>query len=206
MLIAGAGGHALEILDLFFQKKEDRDLCFFDNKKKETPGLIFDKFPVLRSAEEVRGLFRRDSRFVLGVGDPAARFILSEKLRSYGGKLESAVASSSRIGGYGVVLEDGLNIMNSVIVTNDVFVGEGVLLNAQSTIHHGVRVGKYSEISPGVHILGHARIGDFCRIGAGAVILPHVTIGNKAVVGAGAVVTKNVDANTKVAGVPAKPL
>ena len=46
-----------------------------------------------------------------------------------------------------------------------------------------------------------------CRrawIGAGATILPGVTIGENAVVGAGSVVTKNVEANTIVAGNPAK--
>jgi acetyltransferase-like isoleucine patch superfamily enzyme len=47
-------------------------------------------------------------------------------------------------------------------------------------------------------------IGEKVWIGAGARILPGVHIGDNAVVGAGAVVTKSVDANTVVAGVPAK--
>ena len=42
--------------------------------------------------------------------------------------------------------------------------------------------------------------------GAGAIVLPGVTIGDNAVVGAGRVVTKNVEANTVVAGDPAKPI
>lgn len=41
-------------------------------------------------------------------------------------------------------------------------------------------------------------------IGAGAIILPGVTVGENAIVAAGAVVNKDVDANTIVAGVPAK--
>jgi acetyltransferase-like isoleucine patch superfamily enzyme len=41
-------------------------------------------------------------------------------------------------------------------------------------------------------------------IGAGAIILPGVTVGESAVVAAGAVVNKDVQANTVVAGVPAK--
>jgi len=41
-------------------------------------------------------------------------------------------------------------------------------------------------------------------IGAAATILPGVTVGENAVVAAGAVVKQNVDANTIVAGVPAK--
>lgn len=48
-----------------------------------------------------------------------------------------------------------------------------------------------------------------CRrvwIGAGATILPGVTVGENAVVGAGSVVTHDVEANTIVAGNPAKPI
>lgn len=47
-------------------------------------------------------------------------------------------------------------------------------------------------------------IGKRVWIGAGATILPGVTIGDNAVVGAGSVVTKDVEANTIVAGNPAK--
>lgn len=43
-------------------------------------------------------------------------------------------------------------------------------------------------------------------IGAGATILPGVTVGENAVVAAGAVVTKDVEADTVVAGVPAKTI
>lgn len=41
-------------------------------------------------------------------------------------------------------------------------------------------------------------------IGAGATILPGVTVGENAVVAAGAVVSRDVQANTVVAGIPAK--
>lgn len=41
-------------------------------------------------------------------------------------------------------------------------------------------------------------------IGAGAIILPGITVGENAIVGAGSVVTHDVEANTLVAGNPAK--
>jgi acetyltransferase-like isoleucine patch superfamily enzyme len=49
-------------------------------------------------------------------------------------------------------------------------------------------------------------IKDYCFIGPRAIILPGVTINQGSIVAAGAVVTKNVDQNTIVAGVPAKPI
>lgn len=47
-------------------------------------------------------------------------------------------------------------------------------------------------------------IGKNAWVGAGATILPGVTVGDNAVVGAGSVVTKDVEADTIVAGNPAK--
>lgn len=49
-------------------------------------------------------------------------------------------------------------------------------------------------------------IGKNAWIGAGATILPGVTVGDNAVVGAGSIVTKDVEANTIVAGNPARPI
>ncbi len=48
------------------------------------------------------------------------------------------------------------------------------------------------------------KIGNKVWIGANVTILPGVSIGDGAIIAAGAVVTKNVQANTIVAGVPAK--
>lgn len=50
------------------------------------------------------------------------------------------------------------------------------------------------------------KINDGSWIGAGATIMPGVAVGSGAIVAAGSVVTKNVEANTCVAGIPAKQL
>lgn len=49
-------------------------------------------------------------------------------------------------------------------------------------------------------------IGDGVWIGARAIVLPGVTVGAGAVVGAGAIVTRDVEPDTVVAGVPARPI
>lgn len=49
-------------------------------------------------------------------------------------------------------------------------------------------------------------IGNNVWIGAGAIILAGVSIGDNSVIGAGSVVTKNVEADTVVAGNPAREI
>ena len=50
------------------------------------------------------------------------------------------------------------------------------------------------------------KIGDNVRIGSDTMLVAPVEVGDGAVTGAGSVVTKNIEADTTVVGVPAKPL
>lgn len=49
-------------------------------------------------------------------------------------------------------------------------------------------------------------LGDRVNVGAGAMLLGAITISNDAVIGANAVVLHDVEANTAVVGIPAKPI
>lgn len=83
-------------------------------------------------------------------------------------------------------------------------IGSRVLIAASvviTTVGHPITPPRY-----GVNEGGPVTIEDDVWIGAGAVILPNVTIGRGAVVAAGAIVTRSVDANTIVAGNPARPI
>jgi len=69
---------------------------------------------------------------------------------------------------------------------------------------HGVAAaGPYREQPPRT---APVTIGDNVWLGAKASVLKGVTIGDGAVIGAGAVVTRDIDARTRAAGVPARPL
>ena len=99
-------------------------------------------------------------------------------------------------------------------------IGKGVFVNHSLTcmaiggitIGDGTMIGPHVIIATDNHDLQNKMIlvcksvviGKNVWIGAGARILPGVHIGDNAVIGAGSVVTKNVEADTVVAGVPAK--
>lgn len=204
MIIIGAGGHAKEILDII--SEEEIPVSFFDNISPDAPDKLFGKFEILKSKAAVLKSFQTDKRFALGIGNPTARFKVSELFRSWGGALTSVISTTAIIGSYNVVLKSGLNIMHRVIISNDVFIGEGTLVNASAIIHHDVVVGDYCEISPGAILLGDVKIGGFTSIGAGTLVLPKIHIGNHVIVGAGSVVTKDIEDNTTVVGIPAGPL
>lgn len=112
-------------------------------------------------------------------------------------------------------------IHSTVLLGSNVHIGEGVMINVNSTIGpnvylddhcvinrcvslgHDSRIGSYSNIAPSVSIAGSARIGDRCRIGIGATIIDHIRIGSKAIIGAGSLVTKDIPEAVVAYGVPA---
>ncbi len=205
MVIAGAKGFAKEVFELIYSTDKQAHLAFFDNVSDDLPDRLYERYAVLRTEEEARQwMMQHDNRFVLGIGNPKVRRLLAEKLRSNGGILTSIVSPKTSIGSFGIEMGDGCTIMEGCILTTDIRVGEGVLMNVCCTIGHDSIIHDYCELMPGTRISGHVEIGENCAIGTNAVILPGIKIGANTVIGAGSVVTKDVEPNVLAVGIPAK--
>lgn len=205
MLVIGAGGFATELTDLLVANHPMEELVFYDDVSQPTPALFLNRFPVLGNFEAAQAYFQKgDRRFVLGLGNPAARRALCEKFLSAGGALESTIHNSANIGAFEVSIGAGCNILAGVHISSSVQVGQGCLLYYQSVITHHVVLGDFVTLAPGAVLLGGCRVQDAAFIGAGAIVLPGVTIGAGAIVGAGAVVTRDLLPGQTVAGVPAR--
>lgn len=206
MIIAGAGGHAAELICLLEESGNTAPVYLFDDVSPHEQTLLFGRYKVLRSIQEAQSILKNNPPFALGIGKPEYRLLLAEKLTRAGGQLTSLISSKASIGNNAVELGVGLNIMNGAVITSRIKIGKGTLVHIHCSIHHDVEIGEYCELSPGSRILGSAKIGSMVSVGAGAIILPGITIGDKATIGAGAVVTRNVPDAALVVGIPAKPL
>jgi sugar O-acyltransferase (sialic acid O-acetyltransferase NeuD family) len=205
MIIVGAKGFAKELLEVAHQLGRTDNLVFFDNISSDLPNKLYGQFPILRSEAEVKAYFQvNGNSFALGIGGPQKRKKMSALFESWGGELTTLISSKASIGNFNTIIESGANIMTGVVLTNDVKIGKGVLINLNCTIGHDTSIGDFSELSPGVHVSGNVKIGTNCYIGTGAVILPGISIGSNATVGAGAVVTKDVEDGQTVKGIPAR--
>lgn len=205
MIIVGAKGFAKEVLEILHQNNTLDNLYFFDDVS-ENIGTHLHGFPILQSIAEAEKVLEADARFTLGVGNPMLRKSLFEKFTSLGGKFTSTISTKATIGHYGNHIGNGCNIMSGTVITNDIQIADGCLINLNCTIGHDCNLGLFTELSPGVSISGNCTIGSYCNIGTNATVLPKVKLGNNVIVGAGAVVTRDVADNTTVVGVPAKPI
>jgi acetyltransferase-like isoleucine patch superfamily enzyme len=86
--------------------------------------------------------------------------------------------------------------------TGGITIGDGTLIGHGSTLttlNHSVDPERRADMLPAPIVIGRK-----VWLGASVTVVPGVTIGDGAIVGAGSVVTKDVEADTIVAGVPAR--
>lgn len=201
MIIAGAGGHAREILSQL-DRNALEVLYFFDNVSDFVPEQI-SGISVIRTETAVKEILKTDARFIIGTGKPAGRKNLYELFCQWGGECFSFVAATAFVSEQQTTIGEGVNIMHEAFISCDVKLGKGCLVNTRAHLHHDVSIGDFCEIGPAALLLGGVKIGHDVRIGAGAILLPGIEIGNEVRVGAGAVVTKNIHEGKTVKGNPA---
>ena len=205
MIVVGAKGFAKEVLEILHQNNQLEGLAFYDDVNHDLPDFLYDKFPILKNENQVREHFHKfGNGFTIGIGGPKLRDMLYKKFVLLGGRLTSTISTTAYIGNYGNRIDEGCNIMQKVVLTNDIVLKIGVVINQMTSIGHDVVVGEFSEICPNVSISGNCTIGNHVFIGTGAIVLPKITIGNNVVVGAGSVVTKDLPDNCVAVGIPAK--
>jgi sugar O-acyltransferase (sialic acid O-acetyltransferase NeuD family) len=204
MLIIGAKGFAKEVLEVLFQNNDTKKIAFFDDINDDVYGKLYNEYPILKTLTEVENYFNSVSKdFTIGIGNPVLRKILYEKFSNINGDFKSTISPKANIGNFGNIIGEGSNIMTGSVITNDISIGKGVIININCTIGHDSKIGLFVEISPGVNISGNCEIGDYTTIGTNATVLPKIKIGKNVIVAAGAVVTKDVPDNCMVAGIPA---
>lgn len=205
MLIIGAKGFAKEVLEVVHQLNQLDNLVFYDDVNNNVPEKLFNQFPILKNVEQAEIYFKTiDNHFTIGIGNPVLRKKLYDKFSAIGGVFTSTISPKTAIGHYGNKIAIGCNIMTGTVITNEIYIGKGVLINLNCTVGHNSIIGDFVEMSPGVHISGNCNIGDYTNIGTNATILPKIKIGKNVIVGAGSVVTKDAPDNCVVVGTPAK--
>lgn len=203
MIIVGAKGFAKEVLEIVYQLDLLEDLAFFDDISVDVENLLYDRFKVLRTDDQVKAHFAEfGNHYSLGVGIPKIRQSLEAKFNNLGGELVSLISPKADIGHFDVTIKPGANILSNAIIANGCKIGKAALIYHNAQITHDCTVGDFCELSPGATMLGASQIGNNVSLGANSTILPKIKIGNNCIIGSGSVVTKDIPENSIVVGVP----
>ena len=141
-----------------------------------------------------------NTRWVVGAWEPRLR----RRMAIERGKPATLIHPAARVG-RDCSIAPGCIIGPGAILTNDVHLGEHVHVGAGAILTR-CAIGDFSTVSNGATILGDVRVGKTVLIGGNAVVKNLKTVSDGAVVGMGSTVTRDIEANTVVAGNPAKTI
>jgi sugar O-acyltransferase (sialic acid O-acetyltransferase NeuD family) len=140
---------------------------------------------------------------VLGVG--GSRRAGLDRLVA-GGWSPCGVVHPSAVLAGDVRVGEGATIGPLAVVGAASVIGAHVLISRGALVGHHVVIGAFSILNPGANIGGNTTIGEDVFVGIGATVVNGRSIGDRVVVAAGAVVVDDVGPDTRVQGVPARPV
>ena len=184
---------------------EARIVGIFDKTLKELP--FHSPVKLYSNKTDLEFLCQEATHFVVCIGGDHgyARFMTSEKLKQKGLEPLDLVSKHGLLDKLDYCGE-GIQVMPGAIAHKFTSIGKHCILNTNSTVDHECKLGDGVHVMGGASIAGRVQIGDYSTIGTNATILPNIIIGKNVFIGAGAVVINDVQDNSVVAGVPAKPI
>lgn len=127
----------------------------------------------------------------------------------------SLYKSATRVHSYIRLHYGTLHILDQVEVGNGCVILRGLLgrtllgrasiLGNMVHIGHGAEVRDHVWMAANVTVCGHVVVDSYASVAAGSVIRDNITIGAHASIGMGSVVVRDVEPQSSVLGVPAKP-
>src|SRR5262249_55274388 len=125
--------------------------------------------------------FAATHRFVVAIGDAAARRSVAEMVLAAGGELVTLIHPSAVIAP-DVKIGHGTVIMAGAIINTGTMIGHFAIINTGAIVDHDTIVEDNVQIAPGCNLAGRVTCRRDCFIGTGATIIPRVVVGEGAYV------------------------
>jgi sugar O-acyltransferase (sialic acid O-acetyltransferase NeuD family) len=207
LIIVGAGGFAREVLawaqDVQARGSEWSVAGFLDDNQNVLKSYNY-KIPIIDSIQDYTP--KKNDLFVIGIAAPTKIKMEIAKLIKDKGAVFIQLIHPSVIIGNNVSIGEGCVICPNATLSCDIKIGDFVTINAFAGIGHDVTIDNGATINSYVNINGHCKIGEGVEFGSHATVVPGVSIGSYAKIGVGSAVIKNVKPNVTVMGVPAKKI
>ncbi len=147
---------------------------------------------------------KAESEFVIASVEPKVREEVFSALKTQGAAFANLIHPKNYVNP-STQFGEGCILMQGVIVYDDSFVQDNVLLMEYSSVSHDTTIGCHAVLMEKVTTGGHGHVGKGALLGANTVVKEYVKVLDGAVCEPGSVIMTEVAENTEVVGNPARP-
>ncbi|MDE0582105.1 acetyltransferase [Planococcus sp. A6] len=202
LLLLGAGGHCISVLDSIMSLNEYTDIRIID--RKELLGQQVLKYSISGTDEDLPKLREKGyNSACVTIGDNFLREKLVCLLEDLNFKLPSFIDPSAIVSPYSEIGE-GVFIGKNAVINAGSSIGKGSVINTASIIEHNCTVEEFVHIAPGSVLCGDVSVKKNTHIGANSVVREQITIGPDSIIGMGSVVVTNISSKSIAYGNPCK--
>lgn len=205
IVLAGAGGHAVSIIDSIRSKEEYEIIGI-----TETDYAVGDRVSgceILGNDSVLNSVFESGVRYAFiavgSIGNTDLRERIYCLLKNTGFILPAIIDNSANIGS-DVCLGAGVYVGKTAVVNAKSTIRDMAIINTGAIVEHGCCIEEFTHIGPGAVICGNVKIGARTHVGANATIIQGLTVGENSIIGAGSVVVHDVPSNVIAYGNPCR--
>lgn len=198
IILLGAGGHALVLLDIL--QRLNLVVKAVVAPKQVDEATVFSKYNRLEQDEEVFQFDPRDVILVNGIGSlpgGTVRENVYEVFKKNSYQFMTVIAPSADVSPM-AKLSEGVQVMAGAVIQAGSHVAENTIINTGATVDHDCLIQAHCHIAPGATLSGGVGLGCGSHVGTGAQVIQNVEVAENCVIGAGACLTQGLNANSVV--------
>lgn len=197
--IIGASGHGKVVADIARLNQYEDIIFLDDNTELNSCGI----YKVVGTSQEYVHYASQEYDLIVAIGNAKIRQRIQEQIENNGLCCATLLHPSAVIA-EDVQIGSGTVVMANTVINPGTKIGKGCIINTCASVDHDNKIADYVHVSVGAHLAGTVSVGMRTWIGIGAVVSNNVEIVGDCMIGAGAVVVKDLAESAAYVGVPAK--
>ena len=205
IILVGAGTQLSYSIDIIEKQGEHNIVGILDSLKNV--GDEYFGFKIIGRQEDIVNLHQqyKFDGCVITIGDNWSRKFIYDQIAKLSPILQwpNIIHPSVIISNY-VKIGKGIIVMAGVIINSGSILGDFTNYYTNANVEHDCIIDDFASVSAGVVMGGKVIIGKYSAISLNATIFDRIVIGENSVIGAASLVTKNVPSNVLFYGNPGK--
>lgn len=193
LILIGGGGHCHSCIAVIESSSDYEILGILDERLDAFSKVL--GYPVLGCDDQIETYANQPgTEFLITVGQIGngdLRKKLADKVKMYGGKLATIIASTATVSKH-TKIDPGTVVMHHVVINAGSIIGENNIINTKALVEHDCMIGDHCHVSTGAILNGNVVLENNCFIGSGSIVIQGLKISSGTFIKAGSLIKQTM--------------